>query len=101
MNPANPATTASSTAAYHACTRHRSDLPIDDVPQPAARGDKVPAQLLANVGDVDLDQVGQRVVGLVEQVVVKLRPGHQLPAVHRQQLHQGVLAGRKRDRLTV
>src|SRR5262245_9454994 len=64
-NPANPPTTASSTAAYHACTRQRSDLRIDDVPQSAPGGDEVLTQFFPDVGDVNLHQVGQGIVGFV------------------------------------
>src|SRR5262245_49932210 len=97
--PAKPATTANRTTAYHTCSRQRIDLRIDDVPQAPACRDEVLAQLLADVRHVDLDQVGQRVLVLVEQVLVDLRARDQLAAVQRQQFDQGVLAGRQRHRL--
>src|SRR5262249_13665009 len=90
------ATTASRTSAYHSCSRQRIDLRIDDVPLAPPRGDEVPAQLLADVRDVDVDQVAQRIVVLVEEVLVDLRPADDPAPVQRQQLHQGVLAGGQR-----
>src|SRR4051812_15771370 len=96
--PAKPATTASSTSAYHSCKRQRIDLIIiDHVPHAAPRLDEVLAELAADVRDVNLDEVGQRVVVLVEDVFVDLRPREHLAAPQRQQLDDGVLAGREGD----
>src|SRR5213593_2313031 len=98
---ANPPTTAVSTAAYHSSSRSRIDLAIDHVPHPPAGGDQLPAELLADVRHVDLDQVRQRVVGLVENVVVDLRLRDHLPAAGGEQLQDRVLAGGQHDRRAV
>src|SRR5262249_21320562 len=96
---ANPATTARRTRAYHAWSRQRIDLAIDDVPLPAAGGDEVPAELLSDVHDVDLDEVRQGVVVLVEEVLVDLGAADEPAAVQGEQLDQGVLAGGQGDGL--
>ena len=84
--PAKADTTASRTSAYHTCSRQRIDLRIDDVPLTPAGGNEILAELFADVRDVDLDQVGQRVLVLVEQVLVDVRPADQPPPVQGQQL---------------
>src|SRR4051812_45419205 len=95
--PAKPATTASSTIAYHSCRRQRIDLSIDDVPHAAPRLDHVAAELLAEVGDVDLDEVGERVVVLVEDVFVDARARDHLAAAQGEVFEDGVFAGGQDD----
>src|SRR5438874_678080 len=93
--------TASSTAAYQSCNRQRMDLNIDDVSLPPARQDEILAEFLADVGDVDLDEVGQAVVVLVEEVFVDLGARDELAAAQGEQFDEGVLASRQADVLAV
>ena len=59
---------------------------------PAPGGDELVAELLPNVRDVDIEQVGQRAIVLVEQVLVKHRAGHDLTTMEGEVFHEGILA---------
>src|SRR3954471_2469772 len=97
--PAKPATAASRTSPYHSCKRPRIDLRINDVPLPPARGDEVLPELLADVRHVHLDEVRQRVLVLVEEVLVDFGAADEPAAVQGERLDEGVLAGGQRDLL--
>src|SRR6059058_4568187 len=99
--PPKPATTVSSSPEYHHCKRQRSDLIIiKDVPLAPASFDEVLPQLFANVGNMHLDQIGKRVVVLVENVLVNPGPRHQFAALQREQFKDGELPRRQLDRHT-
>src|SRR6185503_9119817 len=86
---------------YQPTTARRRDLSIDDVALPAARADESMAQALADARHVDVEHVGQRVFGLVVEVLEDHRARDQLPAVHREVLDQRVFLGGERDRRAV
>src|SRR5262245_19378592 len=96
MSP-KPVTSVISTTAYQSCSRPRIELrSIDNIPLPAASRDEVLAELAPHVRHVHFNQVRQRVVVLVEQMVVDLRSRHQLAAMQREQLDERILTRRQR-----
>src|SRR5271156_5172430 len=99
--PAKPPTTTTRTIAYHSCSRQRSDLSIDDVPLAAPRADEILAELLADVEDVNIEQVRKAVFVFVEQVLVNLAAADDTAALHGQQFDEGIFAGSKQDRMAL
>ena len=53
----NVTTTPASNAVYHSSTRRRSELFIDQVPEPAARLDESVAELAAKRADVNVELI--------------------------------------------
>ena len=79
----------------------RMDLSIDHVPHATACDDEVFAQLLADVGDMHIDEVGQAVFCLIKEVIVNLRAGDELTLVESQEFDKRVFQGGEVDRLAV
>src|SRR5258708_299028 len=78
-------------SAYQKSRVRRMDLNTGDVSLIAARLDERGRQLPAQVRDVDVDHVGERVVVLVVEMVVDHRARHELAAVQREELRERVL----------
>src|SRR5262245_42947114 len=77
---------ASTASAYHASSRTRNDLRIDDVPSAAARPDQVAPELPSEAGDIDIDHVRHRGLWIIIDVLVQHRSTHELAAVKDQEL---------------
>src|SRR5437879_1657991 len=58
-----------------------------------AGGDECSAEFLANVGDMNIQQVRERAVVLIEQMLVQGCARHNFAAVQRQELQECVFAG--------
>jgi len=56
---------------------------FDAVAVAAAGGDEFGAEFFADVGDVDVEEVGERAFVLIEQVFVKLGAGDDFAAIIR------------------
>src|SRR5687768_11222500 len=73
----------------------RIDLNIDDVSLAAAGFDEILPQLPSKIVNVDVHDVRQAVAGLVVNVIVDHGSRHQLPAMERQELDEGVFLRRE------
>ena len=65
---------------------------------PSARGDQALAELLSDVGDVDLDDLGEALIVLVAEMLVEPRARHDLAPVQGKNLEERVLSSRQSDR---
>src|SRR5271154_589502 len=70
---------------------------LDAITLVAARGDEFRAELFADAENVDVHQVGKRVVAFVQQMLVKRGARNDFAAMHREVFVNGILARRDRD----
>src|SRR5262245_35802099 len=89
----NVTTAATRMTPYHVSSVRRM-LAIDDVPLPAPRLDEIPAELAADIRNVHVHDVRERVVVLVVDVLVDRRARDELAAVEREQFDERVLLRR-------
>src|ERR1043166_2010553 len=73
-------------------------ISFNGVTVPTPCGDQLVSQLLAQVGDMYVQQIRQRAVVFVEQMLVKHRAGHNFTAMQRQILQERILPSSKRNR---
>ena len=67
----------------------------------AAGGDEFRAELFADVGDVNVQQVGKRAFVFVEQMLVKLRARDDFAPMQREKFHQRIFARGQFDRFVL
>ncbi len=63
----------------------------------AARDDEFRAEFFADVGNMNVEQVGKRTFVFVEQMFVKLRARDDFAAMQREEFHQRIFARRELD----
>src|SRR5438093_5879590 len=100
-----PMTTAQRISPCQICNCQRMDLVnmrlgLDAVSLAAARGDQVAAEFLANAEDMNIEEVGNRVVIFVEQMLVERGPGDDFAAMQWEIFEDRVFARGERDRFT-
>jgi hypothetical protein len=71
---------------------------MEDVPLSAASGNEVCAEFPAEVGDMDIDQVGEAVFVFVKQVFVDLSSRDNFAAMEGEEFEERVFAGGERER---
>ena len=59
-----------------------------------SRGNEIVAELLANVRDMDIEQVRHAVIVLIEQVLVEIGPRNDAAAMDAQKFDQRIFARR-------
>src|ERR1700759_3664684 len=93
--------TADKRPACQSCKVHWMDLNMDLVPFAATGGEKILAELAADIGDVNIDEIGKGVVLLVEKMFVDHGAGDELALVHGEKFHQCIFARGEGDGLAV
>ena len=80
-----PIRTATRMSPYQICRRHLMELKIfmslNAIAVATPRGDEISAQLFADVGDMNVQQIGHRAFILIKEMLVKLRPRDDFAAV--------------------
>ena len=89
--PANPDITRIRTRAYQSWSRPRIDLTIDHVPLAPTGRYQVLSEFFPNIRDMNVEQIGDRVVFLIEDMFINLGSANHLPLPKREQFEDGVL----------
>ena len=80
-------------------TRVWDSISFDAIAVAAAGDDEFRAEFFADVGNVNVEQVGKRAFVFVEQMLVKLRARDDFAAMQREKFHERVFARGQFDRL--
>ena len=78
--------------------QHAAPSGFDQITLPLMGYDEVASKLPAEVEDMHVQEVGQRVLAFVEEMLVKCRPGYDLAAMERQVFQDGILPGGQQQR---
>src|SRR5947199_9210838 len=89
---------ARAAAAIEATASAWGEVGLDRVSLPASRPDQLAAELLPDAVDVHVDEIRERVLAVVEEVLVEGGARDELSAMERQVFEHRVLAPGERDR---